>query len=186
MTTDALDEARLGAFGERMGGLVNDGFLAVAVSVGHQTGLFDTMASLPAATSDDIASAAGLQERYVREILGAFTTGGIVTYDPANRTYALPPEHAFFVTRAAGVNNLAAVTQLITMCARVEKDVVRCFRDGGGVSYSSYDNFHEILAESTKDQIDATLLDSTLPLVDGRRDRLEAGIDVAEIVCGSG
>jgi SAM-dependent methyltransferase len=38
----------------------------------------------------------------------------------------------------------------------------------------------------TKDTVDATLLDRTLPLVPGLRERLEAGIDVADIGCGSG
>ncbi|HZN15319.1 MAG TPA: class I SAM-dependent methyltransferase [Acidimicrobiales bacterium] len=186
MSTNTLDPTRLEAFAGRMGGLINDGFLAVALSVCHQTGLFDTMAELAPSTSEEIAEAAGLQERYVREVLGALTTGGIVDYDPAARTYALPAEHAAFVTRAAGVNNFAAVTQLITLCAGVEQDVVRCFREGGGVPYSSYPNFQRVLAESTKDTVDATLIDGVLPLVDGLRERLEQGIAVADVGCGSG
>ena len=40
-------------------------------SIGHQTGLFDTMAGLPPSTSEQIAEAAGLHERYVREWLGS-------------------------------------------------------------------------------------------------------------------
>jgi len=41
------------------------------------------MASLPPATSLQIAEAVGLDERYVREWLGAMTTGGIIDHDPA-------------------------------------------------------------------------------------------------------
>src|SRR5437867_6976640 len=45
-------------------------------------------------TSEQIAQAAGLHERYVREWLAALVTGHIVTYDTAHGTYALPLEHA--------------------------------------------------------------------------------------------
>jgi hypothetical protein len=40
-------------------------------SVGHRIGLFDALAGMDPATSDAIARRAGLQERYVREWLGA-------------------------------------------------------------------------------------------------------------------
>jgi SAM-dependent methyltransferase len=186
MTATELDPSRLEAFGERMGGLLNDALLALSISVGHQTGLFDTMAELPPSTSANIAKAADLQERYVRELLGALTTGGITTYDPDLETYLLPPEHAAFLTRAAGVNNLGSITQFVAMLGAVEEDIVRCCREGGGVPYDRFPTFHRILAEQTKDVIDATLLEGTLDLVPGLRERLEAGIDVADVGCGSG
>jgi SAM-dependent methyltransferase len=186
MTAIELDPTRLEAFGGRMVGVINDGLLALSISIGHQTGLFDTMADLTPSTSQEIADAAGLQERYVREVLGALATGGIVIYDAASRSYALPPEHAAMLTRAAGVDNLAAMTQFVGICGAVEQDVVRCFREGGGVPYSSFPTFHRQIAEMTEDTIDATLLDGTLALVPGLREQLEDGIEVADIGCGSG
>ena len=186
MTATDLDPSRLEAFGERIGGIINDALLALPISVGHQTGLFDTMAELPPSTSPEIAKAADLQERYVRELLGALTTGGITTYDPDLETYALPAEHAAFLTRAAGVNNLGSITQFVAMLGAVEADIVRCCREGGGVPYDRYPAFHRIMAEQTKDTIDATLLEGTLDLVPGLRERLAAGIDVADVGCGSG
>ncbi|HEU5260751.1 MAG TPA: hypothetical protein VFU41_04905 [Gemmatimonadales bacterium] len=42
--------------------------------MGHRTGLFDVMSKLPPATSDEIAARAVLNERYVREWLGAMVT----------------------------------------------------------------------------------------------------------------
>jgi SAM-dependent methyltransferase len=109
-----------------------------------------------------------------------------VEYDGATTTYALPPEHAAFLTRAAGVNNLASMAQFVGMLGAVEQDVIRCFREGGGVPYASFPTFHRQLAEMTQDMIDATLLTTTLDLVDGLRDRLTQGIDVADVGCGSG
>jgi SAM-dependent methyltransferase len=186
MSVIELDETRLAAFGERIGGIVNDGLLALTISIGHQTGLFDTMAELAPSTSQEIADAAGLQERYVREALGALVTGGIVEYDVEGGTYSLPPEHAALVTRAAGVNNYASFTQFVGMLGSVEQDIVHCFREGGGVSYAHYPTFHRVMAEQSKETIDATLLEGTLDLVPGLRERLEQGIDVADVGCGSG
>src|SRR4051794_6292171 len=65
-----LDAAAVQAFAGRFLGILNEAAVAVLTSVGHQTGLFDTLAGLPAATSEQIADAAGLDERYVREWLG--------------------------------------------------------------------------------------------------------------------
>ena len=62
-----LDTTRTQAFAEQALGIVNSGFLSLMLSVGHRTGLFDTLATLPPSTSDQIAAAAGLNERYVRE-----------------------------------------------------------------------------------------------------------------------
>jgi hypothetical protein len=51
--------------------VLNGAALALMTSVGHRTGLFDALAGMDPATSDAIARRAGLQERYVREWLGA-------------------------------------------------------------------------------------------------------------------
>ena len=186
MSTTELDPTRVEEFAGRMVGVVNDALLALSISMGHQTGLFDTMAGLPPSTSEDVAAAAGLQERYVREVLGALVTGGIVTYDPNAAVYSLPVEHAAVMTRAAGVDNLAALTQFVGLLGGVEQDVIRCFREGGGVPYASFPTFQRQLGEMTKDTVDATLLTGTLDLVPGLRARLEEGIDVADVGCGSG
>jgi len=44
-------------------------------SVGHRVGLFDALADLPAAGSEAVAARSGLNERYVREWLGATIFG---------------------------------------------------------------------------------------------------------------
>ena len=74
-------------FSGRMVAALDGASLTILISVGHQTGLLDTMARLEPATSAQIAEAAGLNERYVREWLGGMTTGHIVDYDAGNGTY---------------------------------------------------------------------------------------------------
>src|ERR1700752_933449 len=115
MSDIALDEAKAGAFAERMMTNFNGAAVALMASIGHQTGLFDAMADGAAGTSAEIAKKSGLNERYVREWLGTMATGGVGEIDPDAGTYRLPPEHGVFVTQASGPNNLAALMQFIPL-----------------------------------------------------------------------
>jgi SAM-dependent methyltransferase len=171
----------------RVLGILNDGMLCLAISLGHRTGLFDTMVTDSAwATSAEIAKRAGLNERYVREWLGAMVTGRIVEYAPATKTYMLPPERSAFLTRAAGVDNVAGQAQFIALLGSVESRIVESFQRGGGVPYSEFANLQRLMADENAPIVDARLLQKTLPRVEGLVDRLKAGIDVADIGCGSG
>jgi hypothetical protein len=98
------------AFAGRLLTALNDGSLCLMASIGHRTGLFDAMCDQPPRTSGEIASRAGLDERYVREWLGAMATSGVVSVDAEGPRYYLPPEHAAYLTRQAGADNFAALT----------------------------------------------------------------------------
>ncbi|HEX8197904.1 MAG TPA: methyltransferase domain-containing protein [Pyrinomonadaceae bacterium] len=174
-------------FVEKLLGVLNNGALSLMLSIGHRTGLFDALGKLEnAATSAEIAAAADLNERYVREWLGAMVTGQIVEYNPKNSTYQLPPEHAAFLTRAASPNNVAVTSQWIPLLASVEDQIIECFRQGGGVPYSAYSRFHEVMAEESDQTTRSALVNSILPIVPGLNEKLKNGIDVLEIGCGSG
>jgi SAM-dependent methyltransferase len=190
-TTETTDTTTIEAgvaeeFADRMIGIFNDSALGLLLSVGHQTGLFETMASLAPATSAEIAAAAGLHERYVREWLGGVTAGRVVEYDPATATYWLPTEHAASLTSGAGAQNVARMMQFIPLLASVEGKVIECFREGGGVGYESFERFHALMAEDSAATHDAGLLDLVVPQVPGLAESLAAGIDVADVGCGSG
>jgi SAM-dependent methyltransferase len=186
MATQQLDEARAEAFAERMLNGLNAASVTVMTSVGYRTGLFDRLAELAPSTSHEIADAAGLNERYVREWLGAMVTGRVIDYDPKEHTYSLPAEHAASLTRAAGPDNIAAIAPYFPLMGSVETEVVECFRHGGGVPYSAYPGLQEQLDNESRPVFDATLIDKTLPVVPGLVERLKAGIDVADVGCGSG
>lgn len=185
-THQNIDQARSEAFARRMLEVLNSAGLALMISIGQKTRLFDLLAQLPPSTSEQIAQAAGLQERYVREWLAAMVTGRVMEYDAANRTYHLPAEHAAWLTRAAGSDNLAFQTQYIALLASVQDEVVACFSQGGGVPYSSFPQFQSLMAEDSAQVLDASLLQVALPSIPGLVERLQAGIDVADIGCGSG
>jgi len=181
-----IDQAKSEAFAEHMLGVLNSAGLSLMISIGQKTRLFDLLAELPPSTSEQIAQAASLHERYVREWLAAMVTGRIIEYDAASGAYRLPAEHSAWLTRAAGPNNLAFQTQYIALLASVQDEVVECFSKGGGVPYSSFPHFQRLMAEDSTQVVDASLLQVTLPLIPGLLERLQMGIDVADIGCGSG
>ena len=92
MASTTYDESRAEAFAGRMLEMLNGGAVTVMVSVGHRTGLFDALRETDAATSQELADAAGLDERYVREWLGAMTTGANRRARPRDSAlHACPP-----------------------------------------------------------------------------------------------
>ncbi len=174
-------------YANRIGRTLNSGFVSLMISIGHRTRLFDVMSSLPPSTSNDIAIAAGLTERYVREWLAAMTTARIVHYDVRTGTYFLPIEYGAVLTRGAGTGNLAPAAQLLSMLAEVEDMVVAGFHGGGGVMPEAYERLHELLSHDKRQQVDEEYVDALLELMPGIDVRLVAGgAAVLDAGCGDG
>jgi len=181
-----FDQVGAEAFADTIMDTLSSGAVAVMISIGHRTGLFDTLAAMPPATSFAIAEAAELNERYVREWLAVMVTGRIVTYDSSRRTYELPAEHAACLTRDAALGNLAVFGQHIAIMGQVQDDVIEHFEDGAGTTYGDYPHFHQIMAEDSGQTVTSQLFGTILPLAEGIVERLEAGIDVLDAGCGRG
>ncbi|MGB3710090.1 MAG: class I SAM-dependent methyltransferase [Erythrobacter sp.] len=176
------DQSDLPPFAAGLVDTINKAATAMSLSIGHRLGLFDAMREGDALTPADWAHRLGLQERYVAEWLGAVTTAGITSVDAEGR-FSLPAEHALFLGEQAPAGSMTSMMQWVGVLAPVETEIVRCFRKGGGVPYSSYPRFHEVMEEEGKLTFDA---DATLALAPGLVERLERGIDVLDVGCGRG
>jgi ubiquinone/menaquinone biosynthesis C-methylase UbiE len=181
-----IDSGKAETFAARLLSALNDGALCLMIAVGHRVGLFDAMRELSPASSDEIARHAGLNERYVREWLGAMVTGRVVEVDPQSNRFSLPPEHAAHLTRAAGADNIAVFAQYISLLGGVEDEIVECFKSGGGVPYAKFPRFHAVMAEDSGQSVLSSLESHILPLVLGLSDQLAMGIRVLDVGCGSG
>jgi len=182
----SAEEKKTIGFDQTLLRIYNDAAITQMIALGHRTGLFDKMAEIGEATSEKLAASASLNERYVREWLGALTTGGIINYDFSTGEYFLPPEHAQLLIRKAGKNNLAVFAQYIGVMADVEDEIIECFHKGGGVPYSSFKRFHEVMAEDSGQSVVSTIIETVLPVVDGLVEKMERGIEVMDLGCGRG
>ncbi|MFY0990577.1 class I SAM-dependent methyltransferase [Halomonas sp. C05BenzN] len=173
------------SFESRLVQALNQSGMLLLTSIGHRTGLFEALAGQPPLTSQALAERSGLQERYVREWLGGMVAAEVVETEPETATYWLPDERAELLTDA-GPANLAIYSQFISLLGGVEDDVVRCFREGGGVPYSRYPRFQEVMASDSGQTVLPALFDAILPLAPGLIERLEDGIRVLDCACGRG
>lgn len=190
--SDVSDKKRE-AFSQKMIGILNDGALNLAMSIGYRTQLFDIMDSSDAPRSPaEIAEISGLNERYIREWLGIMATGGIVELiwdSDGESRYCLPKEHGDLLARRAGHHNLGVYTQeipLLTGCAL--EGVLRGFETGEGVPYSAYPRFQAFMSELGNAKHRRVLTEIFLPSVDGGKmlNRLKQGIRVCDAGCGEG
>ncbi len=201
LAIDEFDMVKAEAFEEKMVDILNSGAVNLMISVGHRTGLFDVMAKMKPATSQEISDQAKLNERYVREWLGAMTASGFVDVDADATThdhdhghshyneaalFKLPAEHAACLTREASPNNVAVFSQYIAVLGGVEDDIVECFHNGGGVPYERFGRFNEVMAEDSGQTVLPALHDHILPLIPGLVEKLTEGMRVLDAGCGRG
>jgi Methyltransferase domain len=183
-----VDSEPPGAFAGHLVRTLTGGALTMLISLGYRAGLFEAAAAGPA-TSAGLADRAGLQERYVREWLGAMVTGGFFRYDPVTREYTLPAEHARLLTGATAAN-AAPMAAMLQAFAGALPALEQCFTTGGGLPPDAFaPHFAAAGAEpgdTWRRVYDEQLVDGFLGAVPGLRARLAAGATVLDLGCGTG
>jgi len=170
----ALDPSRAAAFGAQMRRVLNDSMLGLLISVGQRTRLFEAMSAAGSATSADIARAAGLDERDVRDWLGAMVTGGVVEHDGKRGLYLLPAEHAAWLS----ADHLATLTRGLAVLGAAGNALAE---HGGAMPPAAMARVRALEAEASAARLDACLVTGILPLAPGLPARLAAGIDVLDL-----
>src|SRR5437667_8745263 len=181
-----FDRAKAKAFTQLMVRHLEGAAVSIMIEVGRRVGLFEVMATLGAVTSAEVAEKTGLSERYVREWLAAMVCGGIVEYAATERTYRLPREHAAGLTGASS-RNLTGMAEMFPLMNRVIPDVADAFRTGHVVPYSAYQpDFTGLMDRRSRPRYDELLFSAYLAKPEGLLARLEAGIRLADVGCGTG
>jgi 2-polyprenyl-3-methyl-5-hydroxy-6-metoxy-1,4-benzoquinol methylase len=180
-------------FAGRLNKILNYGALNLAIAIGYKNRIFDILEDLNRpATAEEIASASKLNIRYLKEWLGVMVTGEIIeisTNQNNENAYFLPLDHAAFLTRKAGSNNMGVYTQelpLLTACAM--ESVNEGFKTGEGVPFSKYPDFQEFMAELSDAKHKKVLINDFLPSVENGLllSHLQKGINVCDLGCGQG
>ena len=96
--TTTIDTDTLMSFVFRAVDEVGAALNCALVVMGDRLGYYRALADDGPMTAAALASATGTAEPYAREWLNAQAAGAFVTYEPADGTYALPPEHVIALT----------------------------------------------------------------------------------------
>ncbi|KAK7109970.1 S-adenosylmethionine-dependent methyltransferase Rv2258c-like [Littorina saxatilis] len=163
------------------------GSVSLALAMAHETGITPILCQAQGPlSSHQLAQQGKLKERYVREVVNALAVAGLVQLeegtggkDGTEPRYLVPQSHRKQLTKA-GVYSL-----MISAAASHFAKVKECFPLDGPNSVD-YDHGH------TMDLLDQwsllTLHNHTAALLKtpGLKQRLESGINAAEVGCGSG
>ncbi|MFN8677447.1 MAG: class I SAM-dependent methyltransferase [Thermomicrobiales bacterium] len=113
------------------------------IHLGNRLGLYQALADIEPATSDEVAQAAGLHERYVREWLEQQTVSGFLDCEnpqasAAERRYAMPLGSAAVLLEVDHPLFLMPLPQITMGVVAHLPEVEQAFRTGEGVPYASY------------------------------------------------
>ena len=184
----AQPSERRDALVERLFGATLGAMDVLAVYLGVRLGLYRALADRGPSSSEELAAAAGLNERYVREWLEQQATTGILALEGDGR-FALPAGHDEALLDESSLNYVAPFGKLVVACVRPIDDLLQAFRSGEGVPYADYGaDLHEGQAEFTRPIFEKLLGREWFPAIPDVHDRLQADppARVADVACGQG
>lgn len=182
-----MDRQKIEAFLERFVEIASGATTLGLLAVADRSGLSSYLGQNGGGTSVEIAEGAQLDERYVRELLSGLAAAGVVEYEPESETFTLPPEHALFLADADSPYFMGGWMDMIPAMFRQVDGVATATVHGGGVGFEEFgDEIIRGIDRGNTPSQRAFLTRKWLPGVPGLVERLESGIRVADIGCGSG
>ncbi len=181
----AIDEWELSEFTDRVIADLATTMHAATVVVGLRLGLYAAMAEAGPATPAELAAAAGCDERYMMEWLGAQAAAGYCEYDDETGRFAL--SEAQEACLADERNPLAAGQLIVSGLFKNSDRLAEAVRTGCGVPWA--EQHHDLFAgfaRFSRASYRAHLVDAWIPALAGVRARLGAGVMVADVGCGHG
>jgi 2-polyprenyl-3-methyl-5-hydroxy-6-metoxy-1,4-benzoquinol methylase len=187
MPMPQLDQDKLNAFLGRMVGDLGAIATGALVVLGDRLGLFKAMKSGDKVTAAEVAARTGTHERYIREWLSAQAAAGYVQYDATDDRFYLDPEQAVVFAEENSPAFMAGAFELMAALWIDEPKVSEAFRTGKGVGWHDHS---ACLFRGTerffRPGYNANLIGSWLPALDGVVEKLERGVQVADVGCGHG
>lgn len=182
-----MDREKIEAFLERFIALASGATTIGLLAIGDRAGLNAYLGENGGGTPEEIAEGANLDARYVLEILSGLAAAGVVDYDPGTGEFHLPPEHALFLSNPDNPYFMGGWLDMIPAMFSQIEGVATATAHGGGVGFEEfgYGIIKGIDRGNTPSQR-AFLLSKWLPAVPDLIERLDEGIRVADLGCGSG
>ncbi len=103
--------------------------------IGDQLGIFKKLSEIGEVSSNELAKATALDERYLREWLYAVSAAGFATYNAEIKKFSLTPEQVAVFAEDDGPASMIGAYDMLTGAIHNEGQVKEAFKTGGGVDY---------------------------------------------------
>jgi 2-polyprenyl-3-methyl-5-hydroxy-6-metoxy-1,4-benzoquinol methylase len=181
-----LDLDKLQAFAGQVAGDMSAAMTGALVVLGDRLGLYKALSAGPM-TSTELAAAAGVNERNVREWLAGQAAAAYVEYDAASGRFSMTPEQAAVFAHEDSPAFMMGGFELLVALYQDEEKVAAAFKTGKGMGWHEH---CPCLFTGTerffRPGYNANLVSSWIPALTDMEDKLKAGAQVADVGCGHG
>jgi ubiquinone/menaquinone biosynthesis C-methylase UbiE len=193
MTIDAraarstFDEGQLQEFAGKVMEDMGGAFAVLLSYLGDRTGIYRALRDRGRCDVGSLAEATGVDERYLREWLGAQAAAGYVRYHAEDETFSLTPEQALVLAQEGHPACLQGFMEIIVSQYATHERAAEILRSGAGRDWGD----HAACCFCGTDRFfrpgyAANLIADWLPALDGVVAKLGAGARVADVGCGHG
>lgn len=155
--------------------------------IGDRLGIFKSLADAGAVTSVELAAKTGLDERYLREWLGAMTAAKYINYDAAVGRYSMPREHAMILADETSPFFMGGFMQIVAPEVGMAPKLLESFRTGKGIPQSEYPaEVFEGIERGSAPMYRHSLIRKWMPAMPHVVETLNAGGSALDVGCGSG
>ena len=195
MTTSPVipaTDARRDALAARLFDATLGAFDLLAIHLGLDLGLYAALRDRGPATPAELASRAGIHQRYAREWLEHQAVTGVLDVAEASdapdaRRYSLPDGHAEVLLDPDHLATMAPMPLFLTAAVRTWPALLDAYRTGAGVDWADYPRLSEAQELANRPLFQHLLAQEWLPAVPDVHERLLAGgARVADVAAGSG
>lgn len=159
--------------------------VSMGIYLGDHLGLYRAIAGAGPLTSDQAATRAGLNERWVREWLAQQASAGLVDYKGDDR-FELSPEAALVLADESTPASAIGMFGFVPSAMAIAQDLPECFRTGLGRKYDAHGRAMAAAMQRGTASTVGVFTNAAIPSLEGAVAKLTTGATVADIGCGAG
>jgi 2-polyprenyl-3-methyl-5-hydroxy-6-metoxy-1,4-benzoquinol methylase len=184
---NAFDKEKAKSFTERMLSDIAGTVVTHFCAIGDRLGLFKDLALQGPASVAEFATRNTIDQRYAQEWLEGLASAGYLDFDSSTCVFSLPAEHERLLAQDTHPMYQGAMCNLLTYSLEPMEKITEAFKTGGGVSQADYSpELFKTMQRTSALRYNNFLLDTWLPDMPRVVEKLESGVDVADIGCGRG
>lgn len=181
-----LDPDALRAAAQQVFGALGGAMTSAMIYLGDRLGLYRALAGGDPVTSSELADRTGLHERWVREWLYQQGAAGLLRHEGGER-FSLSSEAEAILADESHPAFGAGFFSHLPQTLSVAEQLPASFRSGVGLPYDAFGAEGAVgIERGFAPWFRSMLVPEALPRIDGLIEQLAAGIEVADVGCGTG